>query len=106
MAVVQVLLARGAELVICVEMAAKRQEFAKQFGAHHVLDPSKTDIIKTALELCGGQSGPDIAFDCAGVPATIESACTVVRSRGTVVNVAIWEKSESNICLFGCIQQS
>ena len=93
LAVVQVLLTRGAKTVICVEVAKRRQEFAKDFGAHHVLDPTKQDVVSAALELCGGEQPPDIAFDCAGVPATIETACKVVKSRGTVVNVAIWEKS-------------
>ena len=93
LAVVQVLLARGAKMVICVEVAKKRQEFAKEFGAHHVLDPMKDDVVSSALELCGGEYAPDLAFDCAGVPASLETACKVVRSRGTVVNVAIWEKS-------------
>ena len=93
LAVMQVLLARGAQTVICVEVATKRQEFAKTFGAHHVLDPTKCDVASTALELCGGNEGPDVAFDCAGVPASLETACKTVRARGTVVNVAIWEKS-------------
>ena len=93
LAVVQCLLARGAKLVICVEVAKMRQEFAKDFGAHHVLDPTEHDVPSTCLELCGGVSGPDIAFDCAGVPASLEAACKSVRSRGAVVNVAIWEKA-------------
>lgn len=92
LAVVQVLLARGAKTVICAEVAKKRQEFAKDFGAHHVLDPTKTDLQSTCLEICGGLNGPDIVFDCAGVPQSLETACKTVRSRGTVVNVAIWEK--------------
>ncbi|KAK4502664.1 hypothetical protein PRZ48_006090 [Zasmidium cellare] len=92
LAVVQVLLGRGAKTVICAEVAAKRQEFAKAFGAHHVIDPSKVDVASSCLELCGGLNGPDIVFDCAGVPKSLEAACLSVRSRGTVVNVAIWEK--------------
>ena len=92
LAVVQVLLARGAKTVICAEVAKKRQEFAKDFGAHHVLDPSKEDVVKRSFELCGGVNGPDIVFDCAGVPKSLEGACNAVRSRGTVINVAIWEK--------------
>lgn len=92
LAVVQVLLGRGAKMVICAEVAKKRQEFAKGFGAHHVLDPSKVDLQSTCLELCGGLNGPDIVFDCAGVPKSLETACQTVRSRGTVINVAIWEK--------------
>jgi len=93
LAVVQVLKARGAKLIMCVEIAQKRQEFAKTFGADHVLDPTKHDVVSTALELCGGQQPPDLAFDCAGVPQSLETACKVVKSRGTVVNVAIWEKA-------------
>lgn len=98
LAVVQVLLGRGAHTVICAEVAKKRQDFAKEFGAHHVLDPSKQDVQSTCLELCGGLNGPDIVFDCAGVPKSLQTACESVRSRGTVVNVAIWEK-EVKICI-------
>jgi 2-desacetyl-2-hydroxyethyl bacteriochlorophyllide A dehydrogenase len=92
LAVIQVLLARGAKVVICSEVAKKRQEFAKEFGAHYLIDPSKEDVVQRSLELCGGVNGPDIVFDCAGVPASIKGACNAVRSRGTVLNVAIWEK--------------
>lgn len=92
LAVVQVLLARGANPVICAEVAKKRQEFAKEFGAHHIIDPSKQDTVAVSKELCGGVNGPDIVFDCAGVPASIKTACHAVRSRGAVINVAIWEK--------------
>ena len=95
LAVIQVLLARGAKLVLCSEVAKKRQEFAKDFGAHHIIDPTKEDIVEKSKELCGGENGPDIVFDCAGVPASIKGACESVRSRGAVVNVAIWEKEIS-----------
>ena len=76
-----------------VEVAKKRQQFACDFGADKVIDPTKHDVVSTALKLCGGLQGPDIAFDCAGVPQSLETACNVVKSRGTVINVAIWEKS-------------
>lgn len=92
LSVVQCLLARGAKLVICVEVAKMRQDFASDFGAHHIIDPTKEDVPSKALELCGGFNGPDIVFDCAGVPASIKAACQSVRSRGAVINVAIWEK--------------
>ncbi|CAK4030359.1 (R,R)-butanediol dehydrogenase [Lecanosticta acicola] len=91
LAVVQVLLGRGAQKVICAEVATKRQEFARVFGAHHVLDPTDCDLPQACLDLCGGVHGPDIVFDCAGVPQSLEAACKAVRARGAVVNVAIWE---------------
>jgi threonine dehydrogenase-like Zn-dependent dehydrogenase len=74
------------------EVSSSRQRFAREFGAHHVLGPKTYDIVKVSRELSGAD-GPDVVFDCAGVPASIETACTAVRVRGTVVNVAIWENS-------------
>jgi threonine dehydrogenase-like Zn-dependent dehydrogenase len=92
LATIQVLQARGAKVIICAEVAKKRQEFAKDFGAHFVVDPSKEDVVARSLEICGGVNGPDIVFECAGVPASTKAACQSVRSRGTVINVAIFEK--------------
>lgn len=39
------------------------------------------------------RSSTDIVFDCAGVAAGLTAACQSIRARGTVVNVAIWEKA-------------
>lgn len=89
--VIQCLKARGAGTIIVVEVAAERQNFAKHFGATHILDPTKEDIVKKCKEICGGQ-GPKVALDCAGVPASIKSGTLALRPRGTLVNVAIWEK--------------
>ncbi len=89
--VIQCLKARGVKTVIVVEMAKERQNFAKRFGATHLIDPTKEDVVKKAKEICDGQ-GPHVALDAAGVPASIKSAALAVRARGTIVNVAIWEK--------------
>jgi len=92
LAVIQCLKARKAGMVIMSEVAPARQCFAKEFGADHVFDPRKEYIVAKCRELCGGEQGADVVFDCAGVPASLETACKAVKSRGTVVNVAIWEK--------------
>ncbi|KAG9771196.1 sorbitol dehydrogenase, partial [Aureobasidium melanogenum] len=94
LAVVQVLVAHGTKKIIMSEIAAQRQAFAREFGAHHVLAPNVYDVVGVSRELCHGE-GPDIVFDCAGVPASFESACKAIKARGTVVNVAIWEKPVS-----------
>lgn len=83
LAVVQVLLAHGTKKIIMSEVAAQRQKFARDFGAHHVLDPRTYDLVAVSRELCGGD-GPDVVFDCAGVPASLETACNAIRPRGTV----------------------
>lgn len=92
LAVVQVLVAHGTKKIIMSEIAAQRQAFAREFGAHHVLAPNVYDLVAVSRELCGGE-GPDIVFDCAGVPASFDTACKAIKPRGTVVNVAIWEKA-------------
>ena len=89
--VIQCLKARGAETIIVGEVAKQRQKFAKHFGATHILDPRNQDVVKESKAICGGQ-GPNIAFDCAGVAASLKAATLAVRARGTIVNVAIWEK--------------
>ncbi|KAF2116599.1 sorbitol dehydrogenase [Lophiotrema nucula] len=83
--------AKGAEKIIVSEVSRKRQEFAKRFGAHYVIDPTKEDVVKRCRELCDNQ-GVHIAFDCAGVQAGLDQAVQAVRARGSIINIAIWEK--------------
>lgn len=89
--VIQCLKARGAKTIIAVEVAKERQNFAKKFGATHIIDPTKEDVVKRAKEICGG-NGPHVALDAAGVPQSVKCAALAVRARGTIVNLAIWEK--------------
>lgn len=101
--VIQCAKARGATTIIVAEVARERQNFAKMFGATHIFDPRSEDVVAKSKEVCDGQ-GPKIAFDCAGVPASIKTAALAIRSRGTVVNVAIWEKEvpfQPNSLVFG-----
>jgi threonine dehydrogenase-like Zn-dependent dehydrogenase len=90
-AVILALRARGCGQIIVSELSASRQKFAKEFGADHILDPRKGDVVARVKELTG--EGADIVFDCAGVAVGLEAACKSIRVRGTVVNVAIWEKA-------------
>ena len=92
LAVVQTLKAKGAEKIIVSEMASRRRDFAKQFGADYVLDPTKDDIVAKVREICDGK-GANVAFDCAGVQAGLDQAILSIRARGTLVNIAVWEKS-------------
>ncbi|KAI0413680.1 dehydrogenase [Xylaria grammica] len=90
LAVIQCLKAIGAGDIIAVEVATRRQQCAKQFGATHILDPTRVDVVHEARELTGGY-GPPVAFDCAGVPSSLESSTRAVCARGTIMNVALWE---------------
>ena len=92
LAVIQCLVAKGAKNIIVSEMAPRRKDFARQFGAHHVLDPSKDDIVARVREISDGQ-GVHVAFDAAGVQAGLDQAIQCIRARGTLVNIAVWEKT-------------
>lgn len=83
--------AKGAEKIIVSEVSQKRQEFAKKFGAHFVIDPTKEDVVQRCRELCDNQ-GVHVAFDCAGVQVGLDAAVQATRARGTIVNIAIWNK--------------
>lgn len=90
LAVIQCLKARQAGQIIVVEVARRRIEFAKKSGATTVIDPQEEDVVSKCKHLCDGH-GPDIAIDCAGAAASINSACLAVRNNGLIINVAIWE---------------
>lgn len=89
--VIQCLKARGMKNIIVAEVAKERQNFAKHFGATHIFDPRHEDVVAKSKEICDGR-GPSIALDCAGVPASVKTACLATRAQGNIVNVAIWEK--------------
>ena len=92
LAVIQALKAKGAEKIIVSEVSRRRREFAKHFGAHYVLDPTKDDVVAKVRELCDGW-GANMAFDTAGVQAGLDQAILAIRARGTLVNIAVWEKT-------------
>lgn len=91
LSVIQALRARGCEKIIVSEVSSMRKQFAKDFGAHYVLDPTKDDIVARCRELADGQ-GVHVTFDAAGVQAGLDQAILALRARGTHVNIAIWEK--------------
>lgn len=91
LAVVQCLVAQGLNQIIFSEVASRRQQFARDFGAHKVLNPKSDDVVAKVRELSGGR-GADVVFDCAGLKASLDTACDAVKTRGHVVNMAIWER--------------
>ncbi|KAH0834361.1 hypothetical protein AYO21_04196 [Fonsecaea monophora] len=91
LAVVQALVGRGCKNIIVSEVSGRRREFAKQFGAHHVIDPVKADVVEEVEKLTGGE-GADVGFDAAGVQVAVDTAFKAIKARGTLVNIAVWEK--------------
>lgn len=63
--VIQALKAKGVGRIIVSEVADRRKDFAKEFGADVIIDPSKEDIVEKVKGLTDGE-GVAVVFDCAG----------------------------------------
>lgn len=75
---------------IISELTQARKEKAVSSGvAEHVLDPSQEDVTARVLELTGG-TGADVAFECAGVKAVLETMLdAVINQKDTAVKVLV-----------------
>ncbi len=88
---VQAARAAGAGKVVVSEPSAARAQAALALGADAVVDPKDGDPVEGALAHTGG-AGPDLVFDCAGAPSTLDQAMSMVRREGEVMLVALaWE---------------
>jgi len=82
---------RGAKRVVAIEVAERRIAAAKLCGADAVIDPTREDPEKRALEITGGE-GFDMVMECAGQPATVLMAAKLTRTRGRLVIMGVFEK--------------
>ncbi len=89
--VIQVAAAVGG-LVIAVDIADKKLEMAKKFGAVATVNPTKVEKLgKEIKKMTGG--GADIAIEAIGRPDTIEAAFGTLRKGGRLVVVGFSGKN-------------
>ena len=88
-AVILSLRAKGVTNISVSEPSASRREMAASLGAAQVLNPQECSVSEILLKQ-GSGDGVDVVFDCAGVPASMDLSCAAVRSRGEIVNLALW----------------
>jgi (R,R)-butanediol dehydrogenase/meso-butanediol dehydrogenase/diacetyl reductase len=91
----QWVLAAGAGEVIVVEPADARRELAKDLGAHTVVSPGEEADALIAERTKG--LGADLVYECAGIPATVQSAVNMTRRGGRMclIGLAIGDASIS-----------
>jgi (R,R)-butanediol dehydrogenase/meso-butanediol dehydrogenase/diacetyl reductase len=82
---------RGAKRVVAVEMAERRIAAAKLCGADYVIDPTRENPEKSALEITDGD-GFDVVMECAGQPSSVLMAARLTRTRGRLVIMGVFEK--------------
>lgn len=77
----------GAGLVIAVEPDAGRRQLALDTGAHLAVAPG--DEAREAIVNATGGLRADIAFDCAGIPQTMQQSVDMARKGGSVCIVGV-----------------
>jgi (R,R)-butanediol dehydrogenase/meso-butanediol dehydrogenase/diacetyl reductase len=92
--VIQAAKAAGASRIAAVEVSPERRDFAEQAGADLVIDPLEREPVEAIKEFTNGL-GVDVAFEVAGIEATIHTAIESTKPEGNVVNISIWEKPAS-----------
>jgi S-(hydroxymethyl)mycothiol dehydrogenase len=78
----------GAARIIAIDTDAKKLDWARSFGATHVIDATEADPVGVARELTGGH-GPDVVIDAVGRPETYRQAFYMRDLAGTVVLVGV-----------------
>ncbi|KAL4783751.1 chaperonin 10-like protein [Aspergillus varians] len=99
LAILMLLRVWEAKTVVVSEVTASRKQMARDLGADFVVDPTESTglkdgqnpvVVATQAAVCA--DGVDVAFDCTGLQATLDTAIAGTRPGGTVFNVAIHEK--------------
>lgn len=82
----------GASRIIAVDIRDNKLEFARDFGATHLINASRDDVLDRVKGLTGGY-GVDYAFEVIGNPRTIGQAYDSIRKGGTAVVVGVADEN-------------
>ncbi|KAK5674330.1 hypothetical protein LTS10_012914 [Elasticomyces elasticus] len=91
LAVVQILVAKGARQIVVSEPSKPKRALATSFGATLTLDPTNhgLSIPSECLSMTNGD-GVDVAFDCVGKQMTLDQAVESTAKGAAIVNIAMW----------------
>ena len=74
--------------VVAIDLADRRLEAAKQFGADVTVNNSRQDPLPVIRSMTGGL-GADVTIEAVGVPATFELAVALARPGGRIANIGV-----------------
>ena len=78
----------GAHPIIVVDVDDEKLALAREFGASHVINASRTDVVSEVLALTGG-AGVPWAIEAIGRQATLQQALACVAAGGALVAVGL-----------------
>ena len=78
----------GAHTIIAVDVDDRKLAWAREFGATHTINATRSDPVEGIKALTGG-NGVNVAIDAVGTPKTYEQAFYARDLAGTVVLVGV-----------------
>jgi S-(hydroxymethyl)mycothiol dehydrogenase len=78
----------GATTIIAIDIDDRKLEWARQFGATHVINSREVDAVEAVRALTGG-NGADVTIDAVGLPEVFRSAFYARDHAGTAVMVGV-----------------
>ncbi len=82
----------GARRIIAVDVEDRKLEWAKDFGATHVVDASREDAVERVRKLTDG-NGADVCIEAVGHPEVMQQAFFARDLAGTLVQVGVPDPS-------------
>lgn len=89
--IAQVARERGAAKVLIADVADRRLEIARQCGVAETVNVSR-QALDEAADAVFGKEGFDLAFEAAGVGASLASAVKAIEKGGTILIVGVYGK--------------
>ncbi|KAI9015356.1 alcohol dehydrogenase class III [Hyaloraphidium curvatum] len=77
----------NASTIIAIDLLDSKLDFAKEFGATHVVNGNGVDVVAEVMKICPG--GVEYAFDAIGNSKVFEQIIAMIRPGGTAVEVGI-----------------
>jgi len=78
----------GATTIIAIDLDPRKLEWAREFGATHVVDAGVRDPVEAVREVTGGY-GADVCIEAVGNPSVFEQAFFARDLAGTLVQVGV-----------------
>ena len=82
---------KNAKALIALDLVDSRLAKAKEFGATHVLNPSKDDVEKKIMEMTDGY-GCDTYIEATGHPSAVVQGLKIIRKLGTFVEFSVFSE--------------
>lgn len=86
----------GARHITALEPSVKKRRLALKLGADDALDPlEEGENLRDKILARYGGLGPDIAFECAGIPRSFETALDLIRGAGQMLVLGVNDEKAS-----------